>query len=126
MEVWYGVMGGCGGVLHTLNPRLSDKDLIFIINDAADSILTADLTFIPLLARVLPHCKCVKTVVVMTDRCVARMLSFHGYVESELAKHLPGCVQACMVQSGMYRGFFNILLWWLTADHDGQGKVGED
>ncbi|MEW5317101.1 MAG: hypothetical protein WDW38_008429 [Sanguina aurantia] len=68
MEVWYGVMGGCGGVLHTLNPRLSDKDLIFIINDAGDAVLTVDLTFVALLARLLPHCPCVRTVIVMTDR----------------------------------------------------------
>lgn len=63
-------------MLHTLNPRLSDKDLIFIINDAADTVLTADLTFVPLLARVLPLCKCVKTVVLMTDRWVLGVLAW--------------------------------------------------
>ncbi|PNH05129.1 Medium-chain-fatty-acid--CoA ligase [Tetrabaena socialis] len=33
MEAWYGIIG-CGAVCHTLNPRLSAKDLIYIANDA--------------------------------------------------------------------------------------------
>lgn len=34
METWYGITG-LGAVCHTVNPRLSDKDINFIINDAA-------------------------------------------------------------------------------------------
>ncbi len=33
MEAWYGIIG-CGAVCHTLNPRLSAKDLTYIANDA--------------------------------------------------------------------------------------------
>jgi hypothetical protein len=132
LEAWYGIMG-LGAVCHTLNPRLSDKDLVYIINhaggwrlggwfwgapasnwlagwlggrragrhaapggdsaappldgrraattDAAaapapapapragDAALLADLSFVPILARVLPHCPSVKSVVILTDRC---------------------------------------------------------
>lgn len=66
MEVWYGIMG-IGAVCHTLNPRLFPEQLIYIINHAEDQIIFVDLTFIPLLEAILPHCPSVKRVVVMTD-----------------------------------------------------------
>ena len=66
MEVWYGVMG-IGAVCHTLNPRLFPEQLIYIINHAEDRIIFVDLTFVPLLEAVLPHCPSVERVVVMTD-----------------------------------------------------------
>jgi acyl-CoA synthetase (AMP-forming)/AMP-acid ligase II len=66
MEVWYGIMG-VGAVCHTLNPRLFPEQLIYIINHAEDQIIFVDLTFIPLLEAILPHCPSVKRVVVMTD-----------------------------------------------------------
>jgi fatty-acyl-CoA synthase len=66
MEVWYGIMG-MGAVCHTLNPRLFPEQLIYIINHAEDKIIFVDLTFIPLLEAILPHCPSVKRVVVLTD-----------------------------------------------------------
>jgi acyl-CoA synthetase (AMP-forming)/AMP-acid ligase II len=66
MEIWYGIMG-VGAVCHTLNPRLFPEQLIYIINHAEDQIIFVDLTFIPLLEAILPHCPSVKRVVVMTD-----------------------------------------------------------
>ncbi len=66
MEVWYGIMG-IGAVCHTLNPRLFPEQLIYIINHAEDRIIFVDLTFVPLLEAVLPHCPSVERVVVMTD-----------------------------------------------------------
>ena len=66
MEVWYGIMG-IGAICHTLNPRLFPEQLIYIINHAEDKVIFVDLTFIPLLEAILPHCPSVKRVVVMTD-----------------------------------------------------------
>jgi len=66
MEIWYGIMG-IGAVCHTLNPRLFPEQLIYIINHAEDRIIFVDLTFIPLLEAILPHCPTVERVVVMTD-----------------------------------------------------------
>ncbi|WP_296815449.1 long-chain-fatty-acid--CoA ligase [Brevundimonas sp.] len=66
MEAWYGIMG-IGAVCHTLNPRLFPEQLAYIINHAEDRIIFVDLTFIPLLEAVLPHCLSVERVVVMTD-----------------------------------------------------------
>ena len=66
MEAWYGIMG-IGAVCHTLNPRLFPEQLIYIINHAEDRMIFVDLTFVPLLEAILPHCPCVKKVIVMTD-----------------------------------------------------------
>lgn len=66
MEAWYGIMG-IGAVCHTLNPRLFPEQLAYIINHAEDRIIFTDLTFLPLLDAVLPHCPTVERVVVMTD-----------------------------------------------------------
>ncbi|NBB52449.1 long-chain-fatty-acid--CoA ligase [Rhizobium sp. CRIBSB] len=66
IEAWYGIMG-IGAVCHTLNPRLFPEQLAYIINHAEDRIIFVDLTFIPLLEAVLPHCPSVERVVIMTD-----------------------------------------------------------
>ena len=66
IEAWYGIMG-IGAVCHTLNPRLFPEQLAYIINHAEDRVIFVDLTFIPLLEAVLPHCPTVERVVVMTD-----------------------------------------------------------
>ena len=66
IETWYGIMG-IGAVCHTLNPRLFPEQLIYIINHAEDRIIFVDLTFVPLLEAILPHCPTVERVVVMTD-----------------------------------------------------------
>ena len=66
IEAWYGIMG-IGAVCHTLNPRLFPEQLAYIINHAEDKIIFVDLTFIPLLEAVLPHCPSVERVVVLTD-----------------------------------------------------------
>ncbi|ASD28229.1 long-chain-fatty-acid--CoA ligase [Brevundimonas diminuta] len=66
IETWYGIMG-IGAVCHTLNPRLFPEQLAYIINHAEDRILFTDLTFVPLLEAVLPHCPTVERVIVMTD-----------------------------------------------------------
>jgi len=50
LEAWYAVMG-MGAVCHTLNPRLFDGQLRFIINEAADTVLLVDGAFLPFLER---------------------------------------------------------------------------
>jgi fatty-acyl-CoA synthase len=66
IETWYGIMG-IGAVCHTLNPRLFPEQLVYIINHAGDRIIFVDLTFVPLLDAILPHCPSVERVVIMTD-----------------------------------------------------------
>ena len=47
---WFGVIGA-GAVLHTLNPRLFDDQLEFIVNHAEDRVLLYDAAFVPLVER---------------------------------------------------------------------------
>ena len=47
---WYGV-AGMGGVLHTVNPRLFDDQLDYIVNHAEDRVLMYDAAFQPIVDR---------------------------------------------------------------------------
>ena len=47
---WYGAVG-VGGVLHTVNPRLFDDQLDYIMNHAEDQVLLYDAVFQPLVDR---------------------------------------------------------------------------
>ncbi|MFN3229033.1 MAG: long-chain-fatty-acid--CoA ligase [Asticcacaulis sp.] len=93
MEVWYGVMG-IGAVCHTLNPRLFPQQLAWIINHAEDKVIFTDLTFLPLLDAILPHCPTVKRVVIMTDEWHMPSTSLPGAecYEALLKDAAPDCV----------------------------------
>jgi fatty-acyl-CoA synthase len=54
-----------GRVLHTLNVRLSVDELVFIMNDAQDSVVLVDPDFLPLLEEALPSVPTVRQVVVL-------------------------------------------------------------
>jgi fatty-acyl-CoA synthase len=47
---WYGAIG-LGGVIHTINPRLFDEQLVYIANHAEDRVLFYDKVFQPLVDR---------------------------------------------------------------------------
>jgi 3-(methylthio)propionyl---CoA ligase len=49
-ELYYGI-SGIGAVCHTINPRLFDEQIVYIVNHAADRLLFVDATFLPLVAR---------------------------------------------------------------------------
>ena len=51
---WYGTIG-MGGVIHTINPRLFDDQLVFIANHAEDRVLFYDKAFAPLVERLKPR-----------------------------------------------------------------------
>lgn len=67
VETWFAT-AGLGVVCHTINPRLPDTQLIYIINDSQDKALCVDLSFIDVVKRILPQLKTVTQVIVMTDR----------------------------------------------------------
>jgi fatty-acyl-CoA synthase len=54
LAAWFGVVGA-GGVLHTVNPRLFDDQLIYIMTHAEDRVLLYDLTFEPIVERLKPN-----------------------------------------------------------------------
>jgi fatty-acyl-CoA synthase len=51
---WYGTIG-MGGVIHTINPRLFDDQLVYIANHAEDRVLFFDRVFAPVVERLKPH-----------------------------------------------------------------------
>ncbi len=66
-ELYYAI-AGLGSVCHTINPRLFVDQIVYIINHAEDQILFCDLTFVPLIEKVIDRCPGLKGVVIMTDR----------------------------------------------------------
>ena len=53
-ELYYAI-SGIGAVCHTINPRLFDDQLVYIVNHAADRVLFVDTTFLPLVERLRPR-----------------------------------------------------------------------
>jgi fatty-acyl-CoA synthase len=56
---WYGTIG-MGGVIHTVNPRLFEEQLVYILNHAEDRVLFYDSAFRPLVDKLRPQLASVK------------------------------------------------------------------
>jgi fatty-acyl-CoA synthase len=67
----YFAVSGSGAVLHTLNPRLHPEQIAWIVNHAEDKALCFDLTFLPIIEAIAPHCHTVRSWVALADK--ARM-----------------------------------------------------
>ncbi len=67
LSLWYGVMGA-GLVHHTVNPRLFEEQISFIVNDAEDRIMFTDITFLPLLEKLRDQLTTVRQIIVLADR----------------------------------------------------------
>jgi 3-(methylthio)propionyl---CoA ligase len=66
LEIWYGLMG-LGAIVHTLNPRLSADQLVYVVNHAEDQWAFTDLSFVPLLETIQERLPKVRGYIVMTD-----------------------------------------------------------
>ncbi len=58
-ELFYGVSGS-GAVLHTINPRLFDEQLVYIANHAEDSWICVDAATLSIAERIAPQLMTVK------------------------------------------------------------------
>ena len=65
-ELYFAVTG-IGAVLHTINPRLHDDQIVWVANHAEDSVLMFDISFADQVAALAPRMTTVKTVIAMTD-----------------------------------------------------------
>ena len=63
----YHATAGMGAVLHTLNIRLSDKDLEYIIGHAQDKVIIADADVLPLLEQLKGRMPSVERVVIAAE-----------------------------------------------------------
>ena len=66
-ELYYGI-SGIGAVCHTINPRLSTEQMIYIVNHAEDRAIFVDTTFVPILEAVKEHLPDDLIYVINTDR----------------------------------------------------------
>ena len=64
LVAWYGAMG-MGGVIHTINPRLFDDQLVYIANHAEDRVLLYDRMFQPIVDRLRDRWTTIERYVVM-------------------------------------------------------------
>ena len=65
-EIYYGVSGS-GFVCHTINPRLFEEQIVYIINHAEDRWLFLDPVFVPLLEKLQSRLPRLEGCIVMTD-----------------------------------------------------------
>jgi fatty-acyl-CoA synthase len=66
LECWYGIMGA-GAVYHTVNPRLFEGQICYIMNHAEDRILFLDLNFVPAIEKAQGKLPTVERYIVLTD-----------------------------------------------------------
>lgn len=64
-ELFYAVPG-LGAVLNTVNPRLFDEQIVYILNHAEAGVLLFDKTFLPLVERLAPQMRTVTTFVMLS------------------------------------------------------------
>ncbi len=69
-ELFYAVPG-LGAVLHTLNPRLWEEQLVYIINHAEDSVLCFDPDLLDLVIKLAPQIPTVKRYILLGERSEA-------------------------------------------------------
>jgi fatty-acyl-CoA synthase len=66
LESWYGIVG-IGAVYHTVNPRLFQEQIAWIVNHAEDRVMMTDLTFVPLLEKLADKLPTIERCIVFTD-----------------------------------------------------------
>ena len=64
LAAWYGAIG-MGGVIHTINPRLFDEQLVYIAYHAADRVLLYDRQFQPTVDRLRDRWTTIEHYIVM-------------------------------------------------------------
>ena len=82
LELFYAVPG-IGGVLHTVNPRLFDEQIVFTLTHAESGILLFDRNFLPLVERLAPQLPGIRAFIMLSDE----------------QRHTPGAVKALGYES---------------------------
>lgn len=87
-EIYYAVSGS-GFVCHTINPRLFEDQIAFIINHAEDRWLFLDTVFVPLIEKLQSRLPKLEGCVVMTDDAhmpqtqLPRARSYESFIAAE-------------------------------------------
>ncbi|MDB9701089.1 AMP-binding protein, partial [Gammaproteobacteria bacterium] len=64
----YFAVSGMGAILHTMNPRYSAEQLIYILNHAEDRVLILDPTFIPLIESIQDKLQFVEVMIIACNQ----------------------------------------------------------
>jgi fatty-acyl-CoA synthase len=89
VESWYGIMG-IGAVCHTVNPRLFEEQLAYIVDHAGDRWLVADPLFAPLAEKLRARCPSLERIVYLGDASMLPEGAAPGSdYESLLGAHAP-------------------------------------
>ena len=98
MECFYAI-SGIGAVCHTVNPRLFEEQIVYIINHAQDTVLMVDQDFIELAERIVDDIPNIRQFIILGARgCVEEDSSFrfrrpwqhHSRDHSSMARVLVG------------------------------------
>ena len=76
LVAWYGAIG-MGGVIHTINPRLFDEQLVYIANHAEDKVLFYDKVFQPIVDRLKDKWTTIDHYVCFDDGAFEALLDRH-------------------------------------------------
>lgn len=79
---WYG-SAGMGGILHTVNPRLFDEQLVYIVNHAEDRVLFLDAAFLPIIERLRDQLPTVEHFVLFDAPAREGYLSYRDLMDAE-------------------------------------------
>lgn len=79
---WYG-SAGMGGVLHTINPRLFDEQLVYIVNHAEDRVLLFDVAFLPIVERLRNQMPSVEHFILFDAPATEACLSYTDLIGAE-------------------------------------------
>jgi acyl-CoA synthetase (AMP-forming)/AMP-acid ligase II len=82
LETWYGITG-IGAIYHTVNPRLFEDQIVYIVNHAEDRLMFLDLTFVPLMEKVAERLPSIGRYVVLTDAAHMPQTSLRNAVPYE-------------------------------------------
>ena len=64
---------GIGAVCHTVNPRLFEEQIVYIINHAEDKVLCVDLDFVDLVTNIVDQIKGVETFIILGEKdCIEK------------------------------------------------------
>ena len=74
-ELYYGI-SGIGAVCHTINPRLFEEQILYIINHAADRLLFVETSFLPLIERLAPKLPAECRIILLADRAGGLVAGF--------------------------------------------------
>ena len=66
LELYYGISGS-GSVCHTINPRLFEEQISYIINHAEDNVIFFDVSFLALIEKMVPQCPTVQHWICLSD-----------------------------------------------------------